>query len=240
MMVARRTLGPAYANLQGRKPREVWGGFASDAMGISAQAVCFRGALTGCLGSGRWGGELGRPIAMGRTGAAHPGAKRSLHISTGALAVDNESHVVASVAAVRGLPMTAVRVIMDPVNRELPAAALAAVRERDDRSRRTDPRDHERAPRITDAASDRCRCIGRLRCAGSLPKLLGPGLALPSLQAFGPESSSSIGPPAYGLPPGALIKRNSVLKAAASLIPLLWIKNQRAALSHLITPSRSK
>src|SRR6202165_905205 len=33
MMVARRTPGPAYANLQGRKPREVWRGGASDAMG---------------------------------------------------------------------------------------------------------------------------------------------------------------------------------------------------------------
>ena len=28
------TLGPAYANLQWRKPREVWKGRASDAMGI--------------------------------------------------------------------------------------------------------------------------------------------------------------------------------------------------------------
>src|SRR5258708_18967513 len=33
MTVARRTPGPAYANLQGRKPREVWRGRASDAMG---------------------------------------------------------------------------------------------------------------------------------------------------------------------------------------------------------------
>jgi nucleoside phosphorylase len=41
--------------------------------------------------------------------------KRALHMSTGALAVDNESHVVASAAAARGLPMAAVRVIVDPV-----------------------------------------------------------------------------------------------------------------------------
>ncbi len=34
MKVARRAPGPAYANLQGRKPREVWRGDASDAMGI--------------------------------------------------------------------------------------------------------------------------------------------------------------------------------------------------------------
>src|ERR1700680_3469643 len=33
MTVARRTPGPAYANLQWRKPREVWRGGASDAMG---------------------------------------------------------------------------------------------------------------------------------------------------------------------------------------------------------------
>jgi len=59
---------------------------------------------------------------------AHPDAKRALRARTGALAVDNESHVVASAAAARGLPMAAVRVIMDPLTRELPASALAAVR----------------------------------------------------------------------------------------------------------------
>jgi hypothetical protein len=34
MKVERRAPGPAYANLQWRKPREVWRGGASDAMGI--------------------------------------------------------------------------------------------------------------------------------------------------------------------------------------------------------------
>ena len=34
MKVARRAPGPAYANLQWRKPREVWRGGASDAVGI--------------------------------------------------------------------------------------------------------------------------------------------------------------------------------------------------------------
>ena len=34
------------------------------------RAVCCRGALTGSLGSGRWGGGLGRPIATGITGVA--------------------------------------------------------------------------------------------------------------------------------------------------------------------------
>ena len=59
---------------------------------------------------------------------AHPEAKRVLHLSTGALAVDNESHLVASVAAAQGLPFAAVRVILDPATRVLPAVALAAIR----------------------------------------------------------------------------------------------------------------
>src|ERR1035437_4286722 len=62
--------GPAYANLQGRKPREVWQGRASDAMGISAQAVCCRGALNACFGSGRRRDETFRPVAKGVTGVA--------------------------------------------------------------------------------------------------------------------------------------------------------------------------
>src|SRR5258708_39555514 len=69
-MTVPRTPGPAYANLQWRKPREVWRSCASDAMGISALAVCCRRALNASLGSGRRGGELGRPIAIGRTGGA--------------------------------------------------------------------------------------------------------------------------------------------------------------------------
>jgi adenosylhomocysteine nucleosidase len=59
---------------------------------------------------------------------AQPEAKRALHVSTGALAVDMESHVVASVAAARALPMAAVRVITDSATRELPPAAVAAMR----------------------------------------------------------------------------------------------------------------
>ena len=39
-------------------------------MEISALAVCCRRALTASLGSGRRGGELGWPIAIGRTGVA--------------------------------------------------------------------------------------------------------------------------------------------------------------------------
>src|SRR5258708_33209543 len=61
VMTVPRTPGPAYANLQWRKPREVWRSCASDAMGISALAVCCLRALDASFGRGGRGGEIGRP-----------------------------------------------------------------------------------------------------------------------------------------------------------------------------------
>jgi hopanoid-associated phosphorylase len=63
-----------------------------------------------------------------RAPVADPRAKRALHLETGAVAVDMESYVVASVGAARGLPVAAIRVITDPAMRALPQAALAALR----------------------------------------------------------------------------------------------------------------
>jgi hopanoid-associated phosphorylase len=57
-----------------------------------------------------------------------PGDKRALHVNTGAIAVDMESHVVAAVGAAHGLPVVAMRVITDPAERALPASAVAAMR----------------------------------------------------------------------------------------------------------------
>src|SRR5271168_1522629 len=70
MKVARRAPGPAYANLQWRKPREVRRGRASDAMGISASAVCRRGLLNASVGSDQGDDEPGWPIAIDRTDVA--------------------------------------------------------------------------------------------------------------------------------------------------------------------------
>jgi adenosylhomocysteine nucleosidase len=65
-------------------------------------------------------------------GVSHPvktaGAKRAMHLETGAVAVDTESHVVARVAADHGLPMAAIRVIVDSAGHSLPEAAVGAVR----------------------------------------------------------------------------------------------------------------
>ena len=64
------------------------------------------------------------PIAGVDTPVAEPARKRELHRTTGAAAVDMESHVVAELAAAHGLAFTALRVIVDPADRTIPSAAL--------------------------------------------------------------------------------------------------------------------
>jgi hopanoid-associated phosphorylase len=62
------------------------------------------------------------------TPVGDPKAKRMLHERTGAAAVDMESHLAARVAAACGLPFAACRVVIDPADRALPAAALIGLR----------------------------------------------------------------------------------------------------------------
>lgn len=64
------------------------------------------------------GGVVGRDV-MTSTVAG----KRALRAETGAVAVDMESHVAARVAARRGLPFAAVRIISDSAGEALPPAA---------------------------------------------------------------------------------------------------------------------
>jgi hopanoid-associated phosphorylase len=56
-----------------------------------------------------------------------PGAKAALHTQTGAVAVDMESHIVANTAMTHGLPMVALRVIIDPAEHALPRAAVVSL-----------------------------------------------------------------------------------------------------------------
>lgn len=53
--------------------------------------------------------------------------KKALYEETGAAAGDMESHVVARLAARHELPFAVLRAIADPVNREIPQAALAGM-----------------------------------------------------------------------------------------------------------------
>ena len=124
---------------------------------------------------------------------AHPEAKRALYARTGALAVDNESHVVASVAAARGLPMAAVRVVMDPADRELPGAAVAAVRPNGTIDLaaviRSIMREPGELPMLLRTALDALVGFSALlRCR----KVLGPGLGLPALRVHEPGRGSSM------------------------------------------------
>ncbi len=62
------------------------------------------------------------------TPAVGPAAKRALHVRTGAVAVDMESHIAARIAAKHKLPFVALRVVADPAERQLPHAALVGMR----------------------------------------------------------------------------------------------------------------
>ena len=55
--------------------------------------------------------------------------KRSLNTSTGALAVDMESHIAGAIATARGLPFAVCRAVVDPAWRTLPPAATAGLRD---------------------------------------------------------------------------------------------------------------
>lgn len=54
--------------------------------------------------------------------------KYALHRETGAIAVDMESRVVARAAAAHGVPLAAIRVVVDPMERTIPRSALAGTR----------------------------------------------------------------------------------------------------------------
>ena len=73
------------------------------------------------------GTEYG-PLLGVREPIAFAGDKSALHEKTGALAVDMESHVVARAAARHGVPLAAIRVVVDPVERTIPRSALAGTR----------------------------------------------------------------------------------------------------------------
>ncbi len=59
---------------------------------------------------------------------ADPADKLALRRAHRTVAVDTESHIAAAVAARRGVPFAAVRVVLDPAHRCLPPAALVPLR----------------------------------------------------------------------------------------------------------------
>ena len=78
-----------------------------------------------------WSSRLAQRLPAAELGAIatvadpllHPRNKRRLHLDTGAIAVDMESFQAAALAEELGVPFAAVRVIADPMHREIPPAA---------------------------------------------------------------------------------------------------------------------
>lgn len=128
-------------------------------------------------------GAVHGPLVGVDAPVATPQAKCSLHLRTGAAAVDMESHIVARSALAHGLPMAAIRVITDPAERALPLSVLAGMRPdgtTDFRAvlRSLVQRPHEFPALVRTALDARAARATLLRGR----QLLGPGLGLPDLR----------------------------------------------------------
>jgi adenosylhomocysteine nucleosidase len=75
----------------------------------------------------RFGGLTDHCLVAGDSTATGATAKRALHVTTRAHAIDLESGSVARAALAHGLPFVVVRAISDAADRDLPPAALLAL-----------------------------------------------------------------------------------------------------------------
>src|SRR5690606_5015038 len=71
--------------------------------------------------------ELGA-VAGSRAVIADPSEKRALWESTGAIAADMESHVVARIAEKHSLPFAILRAVADPAHQRIPPAAIRGMK----------------------------------------------------------------------------------------------------------------
>lgn len=67
------------------------------------------------------------PIAGADLAVVRRAARGELGLRSGAIAVDTESHTIAGFAAAHSLPLVAIRVVIDPVHRNVPLSALACI-----------------------------------------------------------------------------------------------------------------
>lgn len=121
-------------------------------------------------------------------------AKRDFHRRVGAVAVDMESHLVAEFAITNGLAFAAVRVVIDPAHRSVPASALAGLRPDGGTQAGTVLRELLRSPRdvpqlarlVVDALAARSALVRTRRS-------LGPGFGLLEPAHEEPASLPSLG-----------------------------------------------
>ncbi|WP_233833446.1 phosphorylase [Paraburkholderia sp. ZP32-5] len=93
----------------------------ADRIATAVTATAARSGLAGRLRRG--------PMAAVAAPLITADDKRALHNSTGALAVDMESHIAGATAAAYGLPFAVCRAVVDPAWRTLPPAATAGLRD---------------------------------------------------------------------------------------------------------------
>lgn len=156
---------------------------------VVADSVRFRGDEQSFKCNPAWTARLARGLGA-RTGAvigsgaiiADAAEKRAAQAETGALAVDMESHVAATVAARYGLPFAVARVVSDASDRSLPKAAQAGMAADGSmdvgaviRALAADPRQLPDLLRVGREAEVAFRALGRGR------HLLGPGIGRPDL-----------------------------------------------------------
>jgi adenosylhomocysteine nucleosidase len=101
---------------------EVMAGAARWLAGLALSEELIAGA-----GLGRRRVVQGGLAGVEKVVAAQAG-KAALHLETGAVAVDMESHIAAAYAEEAGLPFAALRVISDPASRALPSLATSAIK----------------------------------------------------------------------------------------------------------------
>jgi hopanoid-associated phosphorylase len=100
---------------------------------VVASAVRYSGRVIAT--DSKWTQELSKrlpgavlaDIVGSDTMVPSPAEKSHLHRTTGAVAVDMESHIAAEIAATHGIAFAACRVIIDAAHRTLPAAAGPAL-----------------------------------------------------------------------------------------------------------------
>ena len=150
-----------------------------------------RGASGVVRADERWGRHLcdalPGAVCAEVCGVDHPvadaAAKAALGREHAAAAVDTESHVVAEEAVRAGIPFAAARVILDPVWRSLPAAALVPLRADGTPDVGAVARSVLRAPRqlrdLSLITLDAWRALGSLRRGRAC---LGVGLAFPAAE----------------------------------------------------------
>lgn len=138
----------------------------------------WHGAVTSTLGARRTvhlGATAGHNLVLAKSVE-----KNSLHLETGALAVDMESHIAAEYAHRHGLPFAAIRAISDPVTRNLPPIAMDALTPDGKvalrRVIRSVLRDTDQLPAMIAAGIDSERAFASLRrCRRLLGPLFGLG-----------------------------------------------------------------